>query len=122
MVVSRARLFHLGQHAVIVHDRFHVRVAASRLSALVNGVSHRHGEESRRIWSPLWPKREVARVPIGHVTNGVHIATWMANRVLTLFDAHSGPDWLARAGDAGLWHRDHESDDAALRAAHSQHK
>src|SRR5438477_495743 len=105
MGVSREAFFHLGHHPVIDHDRFHMPVAAIRLSARVNGVSHRHGEESRRIWSPLWPKREVARVPIGHVTNGVHIATWMANRVLTLFDAHFGPDWLARAGDAGFWDR-----------------
>src|SRR5256886_16177270 len=114
MGVPREAFFRLGHHPVMDHDRFHMPVAAIRLSARVNAVSRRHGEESRRIWSPLWPKREVARVPIGHVTNRAHIATWMANRVLTLFDAHFGPDWLARAGDAGLWDKALALDDAAL--------
>src|SRR5881392_3645362 len=122
MGVPREAFFRLGHHPVIDHDRFHMPVAAIRLSARVNAVSRRHGEEARRIWSPLWPKREVARVPIGHVTNGVHIATWMANRVLTLFDAHFGPDWLARVGDAGFWDKVIELDGAAVWAVHNQLK
>src|SRR3989475_9293264 len=102
MGVTREVFFRLGHHPVVDHDRFHMPVAAIRLSARVNGVSRRHGEESRRIWAPLWPDRDVARVPIGHVTNGVHVATWMANRSLTLFDSHFGPDWLARSDDPTL--------------------
>src|SRR2546425_630862 len=70
MGVSREVFIRLGHHPVVDHDRFHMPVAAIRLSARVNGVSRRHGEESRRIWAPLWPDRDVARVPIGHVTNG----------------------------------------------------
>src|SRR5439155_348 len=93
------RLYARRPHPVVDHDRFHMPVAAIRLSARVNAVSRRHGEESRRIWAPLWPDRDVARVPIGHVTNGVHVATWMANRILTLFDSHFGPDWLAQVDD-----------------------
>src|SRR5256884_3710139 len=46
----------------------------------------------------------------------------MANRVLTLFDAHFGPDWLARVGDAGFWDKALELDDAALWAVHTQLK
>src|SRR2546428_764959 len=101
MGLSREAFFRLGRHPVADHDRFHMPVAAIRLSARVNAVSRRHGEESCRIWAPLWPEREVARVPIGHVTNGVHIATWMANRVLTLFHSHFGPAWLARGDEPG---------------------
>src|SRR2546422_913668 len=83
MGVSREAFFRLGHHPVDDHGRFHMPVAAIRLSGRVNAVSRRHGEESRRIWAPLWPDREVARGPIGHVTNGVHIPTWMANRFAT---------------------------------------
>src|SRR6267143_906668 len=100
----------------------HMPVPAVRLSARVNAVSRRHGEASRRIWAPLWPDRDVARVPIGHVTNGVHVATWMANRILTLFDSHFGPDWLAGVDDPRFWDKVLDLDGAALWAVHSQLK
>src|SRR5438093_1385991 len=122
MGVGREGFIRLGHHPVVDHDRFHMPVAAIRLSARVNSVSRRHGEESRRIWAPLWPDRDVARVPIGHVTNGVHVATWMANRVLTLFDSHFGPDWLARVDDSKFWDKVLELDAAALWAVHNQLK
>ena len=47
---------------------------ALRLSAYANGVSDLHGEVAREMWSSLWPGQET---PIGHVTNGVHIGTWL---------------------------------------------
>src|SRR6266566_5143881 len=122
MGVDRDAFIRLGHHPVVDHDRFHMPVAAIRLSARVNSVSRRHGEESRRIWAPLWPDRDVARVPISHVTNGVHVATWMANRVLTLFDSHFGPDWLARVDDSKFWDKVLELDAAALWAVHNQLK
>src|SRR3989449_3303317 len=122
MGVSREAFFRRGRHPVADHDRFHMPVAAIRLSARVSAVSRRHGEESRRIWAPLWPDREVARVPIGHVTNGVHVATWMANRILTLFDSHFGPDWLARVDDPAFWDEVLELDGSALWAVHKELK
>ena len=42
-----------------------------------NAVSRRHGEVAREMWTGLWPERPVEEVPIGHVTNGVHIPTWI---------------------------------------------
>src|SRR5256885_11816095 len=59
----------------------------------VNGVSARHGDESRVLWRDLWPDREAERVPISHVTNGVHLGTWMSNPVRELLDLHLGQDW-----------------------------
>src|SRR6266508_2230296 len=87
MGVTREQVLRFGHHPTQDHGRFHMPVVAIRLSSRVNGVARRHGEESRRIWAPLWPDRPVERVPIGYVTNGIHIATWMANPPLTLFDA-----------------------------------
>jgi starch phosphorylase len=122
MGVPREAFTRLGHHPVVDHDRFHMPVAAIRLSARVNAVSRRHGDEARRIWAPLWPDRDAARVPIGHVTNGVHVATWMANRVLTLFDSHFGPDWLAQVDDPRFWDKILDLDGAALWAVHSRLK
>jgi len=122
MGVSREQVLRLGHHPVQDHDRFHMPVAAIRLSAGVNGVARRHGEESRRIWAPLWPGREVERVPIGYVTNGVHAATWIANPLVTFLNAQLGPDWLLRSGDAELWNKVLGLDDAALWAVHNELK
>ena len=122
MGISRDQLFRLGYHPAVDHGRFHMPVAAIRLSARINGVSRRHGEESRRIWAPLWPDRDVARVPIGHVTNGVHVPTWMANPLVTLLNAQLGPDWLQRMADPALWNKVLELDGAPLWAVRNELK
>jgi len=103
MRVDRDVLLNLGRHPVQDHDLFHMAVLALRLSGRVNGVSARHGEESRRMWSALWPHREPAKVPIRYVTNGVHPATWMSHRMRDLLDAHLGADWWQRADDPTAW-------------------
>ena len=122
MGISRQDFFRFGHHPVFDHDRFHMPVAAIRLSGRVNGVSRRHGEESRRIWGPLWPDRETARVPIGHITNGIHVSTWMANPLMLLLDSQLGPHWLGRLSDPGLSARVLELDPAALWAVHVELK
>src|SRR5439155_730896 len=89
MGVRREDVFRLGHHPALDHDRFHMSVAAIRLSARVNAVSRRHGEESRRIWAPLWPDREAARVPITDITNGVGRRFATYNRADLIFrDPH----------------------------------
>jgi glycogen phosphorylase len=114
MGVDCDTLLRLGHHPTQDHGHFHMAVAALRLSSRVNGVSLRHGEESRRLWSALWPDRDPARVPIGQITNGVHVATWMSHRMAELLNTHLGDDWMQRADDPGLWDRVLSLDDAAL--------
>ena len=122
MGITREQFLGLGHHPVVDHGRFHMPVAAIRLSARVNGVSRRHGEESRRIWAPLWPDRDVAKVPIGYVTNGVHAATWIANPLVTLLDAQLGRDWMQRMDNPALWNKVLELDGAALWAVRNELK
>jgi starch phosphorylase len=52
---------------------------------------------------PLWPGREVDDVPIGHVTNGVHIPTWLGPAMRELLDRHLGDGWLERQADPETW-------------------
>ena len=103
MGVSRDAVLRLGHHPVRDHGQFHMPVLAIRLSQQVNGVARRHGEESRRMWAGLWAGRDPTRVPIGHVTNGVHLATWMSHRMTDLLNAHLGPDWPDRVDEPGFW-------------------
>src|ERR687897_477360 len=58
-------------------EEFGVSQFALRTSRAANGVSRRHGEVARGMWKDLWPGKAVEDVPIGHVTNGVHVPTWL---------------------------------------------
>src|SRR5262245_29524736 len=75
--VSRDQFMGFGQPG-LKDQHFEMTVLSLRFAGRVNAVSQRHGEESRRIWSWVWQKKSAAEVPIGAVTNGVHLSTWMA--------------------------------------------
>ena len=62
-------------------DGFGLTPLALRLSAYANGVSELHGEVAREMWAGLWPG---ADPPIGHITNGVHLGTWLAPELAEL--------------------------------------
>jgi starch phosphorylase len=84
-------------------EPFGVSQFALRTSRAANGVSRRHGEVARGMWRDLWPDRDVADVPIGHVTNGVHVPTWLGGPMRELLDRHLGAGWLDRAADPATW-------------------
>jgi glycogen phosphorylase len=87
------------------HDaRFCMTALAMRLSTRRNGVSRLHGEVSRTMWHDLWPDVAVDDVPIGHITNGVHLPTWVGAGIATLLHDRVGPQWQDDAGDL-YWHR-----------------
>jgi starch phosphorylase len=82
---------------------FGVTQAALHLSRAANGVSARHGGVARAMWNDVWRERAVAEVPIAHVTNGVHIPTWIGAPMRELLDRHLGEDWCRRAEDPAVW-------------------
>ena len=76
---------------------------ALKLAGRRNGVSRRHGNVSRAMWKNIWPDLSLDQVPITHVTNGVHLPTWVNQDFSNLFDRHLGPDWKSRQDDPALW-------------------
>jgi glycogen phosphorylase len=74
-----------------------------RASRSANGVSRRHGEVAREMWQPLWPDRERHDVPIGYVTNGVHVPTWIGAPMRKLLDRHLPEGWCQHASDPEVW-------------------
>jgi starch phosphorylase len=76
---------------------------ALRTSRTSIGVSERHGQVARSMWRSIWPEREPADVPIGHVTNGVHTVTWMASAMQSLVDHFLPADWRTRTADLAMW-------------------
>jgi starch phosphorylase len=95
-------------------EAFAITTLALRTSRASIGVSRRHGEVARGMWRALWPGRPVHEVPIGHVTNGVHTATWMAKPMQVLLERHLGSDWRAHLADAPWWERVSSIPDAEL--------
>jgi starch phosphorylase len=98
-------------------EEFGVTQFSLRMSRAANGVSRRHGEVARGMWAALWPDREIADVPIGHVTNGVHLPTWLGGPMRSLLDRHLGDGWLEHADDPATWAPVDAIDDADLWAA-----
>ncbi len=95
-------------------EPFNMAYLALRGSGAVNGVSELHGAVSRRLFAPLFPRWPDREVPIGHVTNGIHVPTWDSPAADTLWTVAYGADrWrgtmdaidddLANVADADLW-------------------
>jgi starch phosphorylase len=68
-------------------------VLGIRMAQYCNGVSRLHGAVARRMWAHLWPERPVNEIPISHVTNGIHVSTFISQEYAYLFDRYLGPDW-----------------------------
>jgi starch phosphorylase len=84
---------------------FSMTVLPLRLSRYRNGVSRLHGHVSRRIWSHVWPGLPPDEVPIDHVTNGVHVDTWLSDEMTRLFDRYLGPRWPVNPHEESYWRR-----------------
>ncbi|WP_243320487.1 alpha-glucan family phosphorylase [Geothrix sp. SG200] len=89
-------------------------VLALRQSSRANGVSALHGVVSRAMWTALWPGRPEAQVPIGHITNGVHVSTWLATEMEQLFESRIGINWLEGMVHHDLWTRIESVDSAEI--------
>lgn len=84
-------------------EEFCMTVLALKLSRRANAVSSLHGEVSRGMWTGLFPGRPPEDVPIGHITNGIHVLSWLAPQMQQLYDRHLSPDWQRRSGEQGVW-------------------
>jgi starch phosphorylase len=85
------------------NEPFGLTPLALRTSRSANGVSRRHGRVARAMWAGLWPEHGVEAVPITHVTNGVHLPSWMAPAMRALLDRYLQPGWEQRASDPATW-------------------
>jgi len=84
-------------------ERYGLTPLAIRMCRSTNGVSLKHGEVSRALWQKLWPEKTVAEIPITHITNGVHVPTWISPLLRYLFEKYIGQDWEKKLRDPATW-------------------
>jgi len=99
-------------------EDFCLTVLGLRLARRSNAVSALHGEVSRAMWTGLFPGRPEDAVPIGHITNGVHVPTWLAPQMFRLYDRHLGTGWHQHSGDPHIWEGIENVNDGELWETH----
>ena len=114
--ISHERLMGLGrEHPDDADEEFCMTVLGLRVSRRANAVSSLHGEVTRHTWAGLWGGRPEEDAPIGHVTNGIHVPSWLAPQMQQLYERHRSPEaaregafpeisaGVANVSDGALW-------------------
>jgi glycogen phosphorylase len=116
--LSKERFMALGQENPGSDERFCMTVLGLKMARRANAVSSLHGEVSRAMWTGLTPGKSEDSVPIGHVTNGVHVPSWLAPQMFRLYDRHLGTGWSLRSSEAKTWDGIENVDDGELWETH----
>jgi len=101
-------------------EHFCMTVLALKLSRFNNGVSKLHGAVSRKMWNRVWNQYPEEDVPIGAITNGVHVPTWVAQDMATLYDRYLGANWREDPDCTRVFAQAHLISDAELWRAHER--
>jgi starch phosphorylase len=86
-------------------EPFCMTVLALKTSRAANGVSELHGHISRKMWQGLYPGKSVDEVPIGHITNGIHLMGWMKGPVRSFWRNKLGQGWDKNIYSSSFWER-----------------
>jgi len=100
-------------------ETFTMTVLGLKLSRRANAVSSLHGHVTRRMWAHLWPWRVEEEIPIGHITNGVHVPSWLAWQMQNLYDRNFVAGWSSRMGEPEVWQEIYNVDPGELWETHS---
>jgi glycogen phosphorylase len=88
-----------------VNEPFCMTVLALKVSRSANAVSELHGQVSRKMWHCLYPDKKEEQVPIGHITNGVHVLGWMKGRNRHFWRGKLGAKWETEVNSDQFWTR-----------------
>jgi starch phosphorylase len=97
---------------------FCLTVLGLKVSRRANAVSSLHGRVTRAMWKGLFPGEAEDTVPIGHITNGVHVPSWLASQMFRLYDRHLGTGWHEHSSEPRIWEGIENVDDGELWETH----
>ncbi len=115
--LTKSQLLGLGRTnpaAPAKGEPFCMTTFALRHSSHCNGVAELHGATSRKMWTEVYGVSDPDDVPIGHVTNGIHCESWLADEARPFYAAHVKPRWVAAAPGADFWAKADAIPDDAL--------
>jgi starch phosphorylase len=120
MGLSRDQFLDLGREFAYGTEMFSMPVMAARMSNLSNGVAALHGKVSRKMWQWNYPEFPSEEIPIGSVTNGIHVMTWLSPEMASLFDRYLDPSWRIDDSDPSVWEGVHNIPDSELWRTHER--
>ena len=103
--ISWSQFWELGRKESGEGKPFFMTILALKMSHKSNAVSRLHGQVSRRMWQEVWKGCDESDIPIGHVTNGAHILSYISPRMKSLLDSYLGMDWDRHISDPERWAR-----------------
>ena len=103
-------------------EPFGMSTLALRLSAHTNGVSRLHGRVSRAMWQKVWRHHPVEDVPIDHITNGIHVPTWISRDMAEFFSRYLGPNWAEDPDNERVWEHIDQVPNTELWRTHERHR
>ncbi len=101
-------------------EEFSLAVLALRISNWNNGVSLLHGKVSRKMWRNIWPDTPEPDLPITHVTNGVHVPSFISKGMAENYHTYLGPRWIEDPDNVKVWERVDKIPDMELWRAHER--
>lgn len=116
--LTREEFLKLGIHPEKPEAGFNMTALAIRLSKYRNAVSRRHGEVARRIYQCFRSQEGTKKTDIDHITNGIHLPTWIEPKLRLLFDNHLGSGWLDDHDNPVIWKMIDKIPDDELWKAH----
>jgi starch phosphorylase len=96
------------------NEPFCMTVLGLRMSRARNAVSHLHRRVTRGMWRKLWEDEREEDIPIDYITNGIHVASWVAPDMERLYRRYVGPGWQRRMSDPEVWAAVMEIDEEEL--------
>jgi len=115
---DRETFMDMGRHAGSVESTFNMTLLSLKTSDHRNAVSRLHGKVTRRMWCALWLNDTKENDPIIHITNGIHVPTWIVLENRQLYNKYLGEEWIDRHDDMELWKRIYDIPDEELWRVH----
>jgi phosphorylase/glycogen(starch) synthase len=111
--MSWAQFWELGRKEGGEERTFFMAIFALKMAHMSNAVSHVHEEVSKRMWRDVWKGFNISDIPIGHITNGVHVMSYISQRMQSLFDKYLG-DWERDMANPEIWEKVQNIPDSLL--------
>jgi len=116
---DRDRILQLGdENSRSDGQIFNMTAFALQTAAQRSAVSQLHETIAKKMWHGLWANVPEDEVPIKHVTNGVHVCSWVAPEIYHLFEKYLGADWTDHQDESKIWDRIMAMPNAELWTAH----